>query len=460
MISDNLFVRNYITTNAFYELEKEHECSYLFSEKITLGDTHGKSKTSIYRVNLSNQVLHLKIFNLLMCKYQNLSSSFKFRVMRLMKLNLDFPVKDSLLIKAFKLPVRLSRWVWQHVFFYFLANKFVLPIALNWYKQKLEVNEDIKNHLEATKPDLIVFPSSAFDPDGNDLLIISKSLGIPTLYLIDNWDNLSSKSIFWIKPTHISVWGQQSLNHAISIQGFEASQVKCIGTPRYDEYFRLRNEELKNHFNFRYILFVGTALSFDEVGALRQLNAIIKQNSDYFGNIKIVYRPHPWRQGYDTIKADELEYIIIDPQVSNAYSAQSFSTLNQPDLSYYPSLIKNAEFVMGGLTSMLIEALIFNKRYLAFVYDDGKNLTSQHNALKYFMHFQGLENIEELTFCHDISDMEKLFIQTWDKRNDSNIDDLDEKRRYFYYDDELPYSHRLLNLCNEVIKSNQSEKAQ
>ncbi len=37
----------------------------------------------------------------------------------------------------------------------------------------------------------MVFPSSAYDPLGNDLVRTAKPRGIKTLFLIDNWDNLS-----------------------------------------------------------------------------------------------------------------------------------------------------------------------------------------------------------------------------------------------------------------------------
>ena len=57
---------------------------------------------------------------------------------------------------------------------------------------------------------------------------------------------------------------------------------------------------------------------------------------------KIIYRPHPWRQSNEIIKYDYLDNIIIDPQIKEAYLSLDDSF--QPDLSYYPSLIKNAEF--------------------------------------------------------------------------------------------------------------------
>ena len=43
-----------------------------------------------------------------------------------------------------------------------------------------------------------------------------------------------------------------------------------------------------------------------------------------------------------------------------------------PDLKYYPKLLNDCLFAMGGLTTMLIEASIFDKIYLAIGFDDKK----------------------------------------------------------------------------------------
>jgi hypothetical protein len=106
--------------------------------------------------------------------------------------------------------------------------------------------------------------------------------------------------------------------------------------------------------------------------------------------------------------------------------------------------------VTGGLTSMLIEALIFRKRFLALVYDDGKNFTSQHNAFKYYTHFQGLRSVNAMAFCESIDKLESTFINTWRTRKIVDIEEVDLQRKYFYFDDSRSYGQRLLDLCNDI----------
>jgi hypothetical protein len=223
-----------------------------------------------------------------------------------------------------------------------------------------------------------------------------------------------------------------------------------LGTPRFDQYFRVRDLYLTSNFDFKYILFVGTSLAFDEATVLAELNKIMSMNATIFSDVKIVYRPHPWRQGLDSIVGKNLEHVIIDPQIVEAYSKKDSSQDVQPDLSYYPSLLKNAEFVIGGLTSMLIEALIFRKRFMALVYDDGVNFTSQHNALKYYTHFQGLRTVKAISFCENFDALDGVFVDTWLARETVDTEEIDSQRKYFYFDDSRSYGQRLGDLCRDI----------
>ena len=87
---------------------------------------------------------------------------------------------------------------------------------------------------------------------------------------------------------------------------------------------------------------------------------------------------------------------------------------------------------------------------MALVYDDGKNITSQHNAFKYYTHFRGLSSIDAMSFCESIDALESVFIDTWKMRNHVDAVKLDAQRRYFYFDDSRDYGERLLDLCLDI----------
>jgi len=452
VISGELFVRNYLTTGAFDALEKNYECIYLISDSIkNIEALKKKDHVVKYRNDRFQNVQHHKIFEIMMWRYRKKSKTFEFRIKRTQKLSFKFDFNINFVSKIIESILRVIRWISRKLTNVMLGNVFTFPYYMSYLKRTIKVNPDIKSTILKYKPSLVIFPSSAFDPEGDDVTIICNEYKLPTLFLIDNWDNLSSKTLFWVKPTNLAVWGKQSSEHASIIQGFEKSKVTCLGTPRYDEYFRLRSSTIKSPFSHRYILFVGTTLAFDEASALIKLNDILEKNQKNFEGVKIVYRPHPWRQGTDSICQIDLPHIVIDPQLRSAYCMKKNSQDIQPSISYYSGLLQNAEFILGGLTSMLIESLIFHKRYLALVYDEDKNFTSQHNVYKNYIHFEGIDKLDAISFCKDIKDFEKNLLSVWRQRHDIDHTKFDDQRRYYYYDDNKSYSDRLKNLCEKIL---------
>ena len=91
---------------------------------------------------------------------------------------------------------------------------------------------------------------------------------------------------------------------------------------------------------------------------------IILQKKDYYKDLFIVYRPHPFRKIQTNFKNENFKNVILDPQIEN------LEYRKWPNLEYYPKIISNSLFVVGGLTSMMIESLIFWKKYIAISYFD------------------------------------------------------------------------------------------
>ena len=86
------------------------------------------------------------------------------------------------------------------------------------------MNKNISDYIAKIKPDLVVYPTNAFEPLVSEIPIICKNYKVKSYFLIDNWDNLSSKSILINQPDYISVWGKQTANHAKKIQGISSKK--------------------------------------------------------------------------------------------------------------------------------------------------------------------------------------------------------------------------------------------
>jgi len=450
VVSNNLYIRNYISSSALEVLKKNFTLDFLISSEVKALKITGISNFYTYEISKKRQRIYYEIFDLLMWNNRSKSKTFKFRLKRVQGLSFTFDKEISLMMKIIKMIWRVFRFIYFILRNFLFANSITLPIYISFLNNKIGRNLPLETSIDAVNPDLVLFPSSAYDPEGSDLIKICSRKNIPCSFLIDNWDNLSSKTILLERPTHIGVWGQQSKIHGEEIQGFLSNEISILGTPRYEEYFTAREHNLQPPYNFIYVLFVGTALVFDEPSVLVRLNSIIK-NDPLLHKLKIVYRPHPWRQTGELFNLEELDYVIIDSQLENAYKTGNRDHSFQPSLSYYPALLSNAEFVMGGLTSMLIEALIFHKRFLGLIHDDGKNFTSMHNVYKNYTHFQGIESMDAVTLCSNLENLETIFYQVWNSRNELNPSLIDEQRQFYYYHDKIPYNQRLSNMCQEIL---------
>jgi hypothetical protein len=292
--------------------------------------------------------------------------------------------------------------------------------------------------------DLLIFPNSAYESLGLHLTLIQKKLKSPVLFLIDNWDNLSSKSIMWEHPDFVATWGEQSRQHACDIQGFSQEQVFVLGTARFSNYVDMRKAKINSNFNFEYILFLGTSVPFNEIKCLEILNSEIKKHNSIYKKLVIVYRPHPYGINIkNKISVDHLEFVIIDPELYGA--ADKFTSIE-----YFPLILKNAKAVIGGLTSMLIEASIFGKNIVALVHNEKYNIASPHKVYKNFEHVKGIEKLPNLVLCESLEDLPDLF-----KRAFTNIEIsqevIDKELDFFYNIIGETYEYKLQHIIEKIL---------
>lgn len=285
------------------------------------------------------------------------------------------------------------------------GNWAFFPIASRLAIRAIKPNFQIRSIVESEQWDLVVIPTSGADPASFDFIAVCQEMGIRTLALVDNWDNLVSKTVFWRKPTFLGVWGPQAKEQAVQIHGFVEDKVLEIGNPRFEPYFQTRTPaDPKKQKN---ILFVGSAMPFDELGALHLLETCLEALE--FSGLKVIYRPHPWQQKRLTpslFRAQEFRFSVLDEQMrtyglfDDQYRRTDASF--QPDLDYYPRLFGEALIVIGPLTTMLLEASICLRQVIGLTYKDGAHFNTN---LAYFSHFSGMDRFPGFQFCKDAEDL-------------------------------------------------------
>jgi len=447
IISSNTYIRNYITSNALDDLKQHYDCLFLISKNATVPVAFMRKNTVKYFTPTSIKE-HMFLFDLLMFACRHLSSSFKFRIRRIY-----FPkhirphwIKNLIYSYAYtKLRAFYRFFIWSLLILITLPGIRTITIALA--KLRLKPNKSLREAMEEFSPDLILIPNSSYDPDGMDILGWSKNQISKVMFLIDNWDNLSSKSVLYENPDYMSVWGAQSVDHAKTIHNMDINRIFTLGTPRFDQYFELRNKKLESPFAHPYFLFVGTAVEFDEYAALKALNTIIDKRSE-FKNHRIIYRPHPWRQSNDSFSIDDFNHVDLDPQIIEAF--QSGDKKQQPDLKYYPALLQNSLCTVGGMTTMLIESLIMRTPFLALIWDDDKFITNMKDVFENYTHFRNTENISALYFNSNHKTLAEDLKQACLYKTTLNNVKLDGELEYFYTMHHNSFSERLINTIKKI----------
>ena len=446
IITDRAYIRNYFDTKIIDFLKNKFSLKFLKRENINFENSENYDFKN-YEID-TKQKIKTSFFDLLINFENHKSSYFKFRLRRFYRFDLkylgelciDNNQKANLFNKFIKIHLILRNFI-IFLFLSLLSNKFLFPTVRLIFDRFVKINPSLERQILQSNCDSLLIPTNGYSAEIYDILKMSKKHKIKVNFLIDNWDNLSSKMIFFEQPDKIFVWGQQTLLHANKIHNIPENKIFKIGSARYQNFFNQRNRNLKNNFSFKYILFLGSSWAWDEESTLDKIDKIIDNNPIIFNDTKIVYRYHPFRQRKNKLNS-KWKNIVVDPQLE--YSS-NLGKRNWPDINYYPSLIQNCEFAIGGFTTMLLETTIFYKKFIAVGYDDGKSLLNQKNALKHFEHLEGVEKLPNLEICYNKDKLEDIIIKTTKSLNINQKHSIDKARDYFLsYDPNKSYVDKLV----------------
>lgn len=336
----------------------------------------------------------------------------------------------------------------------------VRHLVINAIKRRTGLNTGLAEIVRTLRPDMVVAPSGGYDTLVWDGLRCAQDQGIPSLLLIHNWDNLSSKGIFAVRPEYLAVWGDQSVEFAERIHGVSRAQVRAIGAPAFDVYVGHEPGSSESPFGFPYVLFAGCYAPFDERSALERLDRLV---SEHDLGLTIVYRPHPHRHPRnvpDFVEEEAFQHVVIDPQIQPFYEASraEFEAWNTPErarlkpllpaLEYYPRLLENAEFVICPLSTMIVEAAIFERRVAVVAYDDGIHENSPSVVVDYD-HFEGIDRIDGFSVCRTRDDLDAAFLEMA-AGGGLPGHPLKEQIRWWLHWDERPYGDRLQEWLAEI----------
>jgi len=307
-------------------------------------------------------------------------------------------------------------------------------------RRELVPNPSVEAIIAAHRPRVVIFPITGVEATGWELVELSRRYGFVTLFLVNGWDNLSSKGVFLDLPDLLGTWGPGSLVDAVEIQGMPVHRCVPMGCARYEPYVRTSpgggdagaSDPVGSPFDHPYVLFAGGTTKGDELTPLRILAAALGDAPS--DGMRIVYRPHPWREPRecdDLVAPGAFRNVIVDPQVADAYYAnkragtESVSATSFPDLGYYPRLLRHAAFVISPLSSMTLEAGLFSVPALVLVHDDGVHALPP-SAVARYRHVAGADEVPGWTFARTLEELPARFTELRDRHSDEGP----ERRRW------------------------------
>lgn len=370
----------------------------------TFNFEYGKPLKSMHCLYLLNQIAHL-----------NGSKSFKFRLRRMYlgSINLSGSNLSSLekirgLFSTLKTFVGFSRTNYLQI----VAFSRVPRIFLEFYYRKKfgsdlhKVQKSNKNFIKNLDADLIIFPTGGGDLLPFELLALCKLEKKDTMFVIENWDNLTSKTTFPFNPNFITVMGEKSALQAHSIHGFPLENIAITGLPRFQNYSENKKDANTRaiNSNLKKILYLGYSLEYNEERIVKQIFSHLQDN--YLrSNFELHYKPHPNRRKRfleNNIQVDKINnFSEIKIWKENSRTIKSLPLVNDDYLSF----LRSFDIVISTPTTMALEVMLLDIPCIIDSLDDGIHITSPSYSMKKYLHLEDLADIPELKIAKTESEM-------------------------------------------------------
>ena len=285
---------------------------------------------------------------------------------------------------------------------------FVRPLRsfLSFCFNRMQFECHLPNEIQDGEFDWLIMPASSAVGISTDFLAGAKNIGLKTLMAIDNWDHLTGKSVYPIKPDFFTVMGTNDIQHAVAIHNCDPKSILPFGLPRFDVYRRPINSPVNlNIATKKKILYCGFSLAHSEK---RIVDQIANFMDDKYGEgaVEVCYRPHPGPlPRYDN-------YEIRNGRVDITKYGNLDRTA-MPDMDQqFIDVLMSSDVVVGAPTTLLLEAMLLGRTCVLDVTLDGFHRTTAGNSARRHTHMLDLlavtslqrgKNVTELISTIDLS---------------------------------------------------------
>jgi CDP-glycerol glycerophosphotransferase (TagB/SpsB family) len=441
-IDHDIIIRHFLLNGFLQQLESQHDLTFIFPK-------------SHRRVKTEPQSLNLKSYRLIEIDEERvylLRRLYQHHVLRNARTGLNKKFLYEFWKEALGRRTFIKTWI----------NSF--PVLYSLYKRKtlrkIGRNLALDQLLKEIEPDVIVHPTVLEGLFASDLIAWGKENKIPTIYLMNSWDNPSTKAMTLGHPDWLVVWGEQSKMHANVHLKMDKDRILTFGAAQFEIYRHppsMTSEEFKKKLEIdagaKIILYAGSSKQVKEVQHLIELEKAIEEGR--LPPCYIVFRPHPWRgvvEGEVDFFSRSWKWVMMDPSMKEYYveSRKDSGKIYLPDINYTHTILSACDMLISPVSTILLEAALHDKPILAFLPEEDidKNffLRTMNNMIFMQEFFKKME-------CGPILTMDELIDKTRHillTLNDHRISEICQKASYFVVSDPKGYLPQLNELISRV----------
>ena len=258
------------------------------------------------------------------------------------------------------------------------------PGIYHWYRRRMlaRIGEapELDALLEEEKPDVIVHPTVLEGLFVSDLIRWGRVHGVPTVYLMNSWDNPAVKAVAVGAPDRLVVWGEHSRLVAHERLGVPLEHLLTFGAAQFDVYRRPPREtpaayraRLGVPPGRRLLLYAGSSKGLNETAHLSALEDAIERGE--LRNCAVLYRPHPWRaaaKGEADFFSRTWRHVTMAPDMADYYRRhrQEPAMIHLADYEDTHVTLSAVDAVISPLSTILLEAALHGKPILAYLPDE------------------------------------------------------------------------------------------
>ena len=235
-------------------------------------------------------------------------------------------------------------------------------------ERAIPADREITAFIERHEPDVLLL-SPLIDLDGAqwDYLKSAQESGIPTVFPVYSWDNLSSKTHLFNLPDRILVWNQRQIDEAIRYHRAPRHRLCATGAQSFDEWFDRTPSGDREAFcealgldpSKPLVLYVGSATTRRDLPesdfTLRWLAALRQAEDTAVRTANVIIRPHPKREHiWSDVDLEGYGPVSVHP-------AQGQLPIGEAAKRVYFDSLYHCDLVVGLNTSALIEAGIVGR---------------------------------------------------------------------------------------------------